>query len=106
MSVAGDQLPIDIFQVPRKERILKVRAHCTTRTMGSRNLPKTGEARPLSEQASSSSKMLLSTALRSPRTPAPLLLNTWATRPTYAGLGLLVTMRWINWRAKKGATLG
>jgi hypothetical protein len=33
-------------------------------------------------------------------------LNAWATRPTYAGEGLLVTRRWINCRPMNGPTLG
>jgi hypothetical protein len=64
------------------ELTLKVRAHCATRTMGSRSLPKLGLVRPLSCVASTSVKMALNTAAKSPRTFLPLLLNTVATRAT------------------------
>lgn len=71
-----------IFQLPCAELMPKVRPHCTKRSMGSRSLPKPGWVRPAGERASSSSKMALTTARRSPRTPAPLLLKAAATRAT------------------------
>jgi hypothetical protein len=34
----------------------------------------------------------------------PLAIHSVLTRCTYAGLGLLVTRRWISWRLMNGAT--
>src|SRR5687767_3366773 len=51
-------------------------------------------------------RIAVHTARRSPRVPEPLLAKAAATRPTYAGEGLLVTRRWIIWRAKNGPVFG
>jgi hypothetical protein len=60
----------------------KVRAHCTKRWMGSRNLPRVVWPAVGALRASLSSSTALITAFRSPRTPAPLSLNTADTRAT------------------------
>ena len=85
---------------------MKARIQCPKRSIGSRSLPQVGSAWRALSRASVSSSMALITVRISPRTPAPLLLNAAATRPTEAGLGLLVTKRWINWLPMKGPTLG
>ena len=54
----------------------------TKRTMGSRILPKSVSAAVGMARASSSVRMAVHTALRSPRTPEPLFPNTVATRCT------------------------
>src|SRR6187397_2627577 len=84
------------------ELIPTVRAHCVNRTTGSRSFPDIVSAAAGTVRASTSVRIAVHTALRSPRTPEPLLANTAATRPTYAGDGLLVTSRWIICRAKNG----
>ena len=82
-----------------------VRAHCTKRTTGSRSFPDSVSEAVGAARASSSMRMAVHTARRSPRTPEPLLAKAAATRPTYAGDGLLVTSRWIICRAKNGPVL-
>ena len=42
----------------------------------------------------------------SPRVPLPLLTHAAATRPTYAGDGLLVTSRWISCLPMNGQRFG
>jgi hypothetical protein len=59
-----------------------VRAHCTKRTTGSRSLPDSVSEAAGALRASSSMRMAVQTARRSPRTPKPLSAKAAATRPT------------------------
>ena len=70
------------------------------------HLPPVRSAGVGAPRASASSRTARTTARRSPRTPCPLSANTAATCCTYAGLGLLVTRRWISCRQKNGAAFG
>ena len=72
---------------------LKARAQAVKRNIGSRTLPNRGLVKFALLRASLSNNMAEITAFISPLTPPPLLLNTLATRATYAGAGLLVTNR-------------
>src|SRR5678816_580692 len=74
------------------------------RSRGSTILPAEGEV--LTLRASGSVRIAFHSAFMSPRTPLPLSLNLVATRATYAGLGLLVTSRWIICWAMNGPTFG
>src|ERR1700690_241894 len=88
------------------EETLNARAQWTSRVTGSRSLPKLVLVTWLSSRASLSVRIARITDFMSPRTPLPLLANTAATRPTYAGEGLLVTRCWISCLLTNGGTLG
>src|SRR5262252_2568632 len=85
---------------------LNARAHWTSRVTGSRSLPKVELVTWVSSRASLSVRIARITDFISPRTPLPLSANTAATRPTYAGEGLLVTRCWISCLLTNGGRLG
>jgi len=65
--------------LPETEVAPKARIQLARRTIGSRTLPKELLVIAPMSRASASSRIARTTAARSPRTPAPLLLKTAAT---------------------------
>src|SRR2546423_10552248 len=59
-----------------------------------------------SPRPSGGGSIALSAADMSPGPPEPLSLNTAATRPTYAGVGLLSIICWIKRVAMNGPRFG